>query len=399
MRVLITGITGFVGRYLARALVDLGCEVYGLYRRRASGRKPEIPGVSLIEGDLTDLTSILFALDESSPDVIFHLGAQTYVPRSFIDPLETFRANCLGTQNLLEAVRLKDLDPVIVFAGSSEEYGLQIVSESQYERLLRKYGVIYPPPERIPEIPISEENPLRPMSPYAVSKVYGDFLMRNYHVSYGLKTVVSRAFNHEGAGRGHQFVTSKIVRQLVMFKQGKIDHIEIGNVSAFRDWSHVKDIVKGYLLLAEKGRYGDVYVQGSMRTNSVLTYILLTAEELGYDVKAIKTMRGDKEVKNPTELDDSEVFGVRFVKTKVDTMMLNEELHFDLRDKGIYIITNRGNIPVVFDPKSFRPSDVPILLSDTRKIGRLGFKVEHSLRSIIRDQINYYLNPENQFIS
>lgn len=116
-------------------------------------------------------------------------------------------------------------------------------------------------------------------------------------------------------------------------------------------------------------------------------------------MKAIKTVRGDKEVKSPTELDDSEMFGVRFVKTKVDTMMLNEELHFDLKDKGIYIITDRGNIPVIFDPKSFRPSDVPILLSDTRKIERLGFKVEHSLGSIIRDQINYYLNPENQFIS
>jgi GDPmannose 4,6-dehydratase len=154
--------------------------------------------VKLIKGDITDFTSLLFALDKVQPDVIFHLASQSYVPRSFVDPLETFRVNSLGTQNLLEAVRLKDLDCKIVFAGSSEEYGLQVVSEKHYEWALKKYGTIFPEPERIPELPINEKNPLRPMSPYAVSKVHGDFLMRNYYYAYGLKTIVSRAFNHEG---------------------------------------------------------------------------------------------------------------------------------------------------------------------------------------------------------
>ena len=216
--VLITGISGFVGPYLVEELIKREANVFGFIRRRADGAKPKnlvereiINNIHLIEGDLRDITSLANALDTSQPDVIFHLGAQSYVPRSFEDPLETFQINCLGTANLLEAVRIKDIDPIIIFAGSSEEYGLVIYSEKQYERVKEKYKVIFPEPERIPELPIKETNPLRPMSPYAVSKVYGDYLMRNYYHAYGLKTVVSRAFNHEGAGRGLTFVTLSLI--------------------------------------------------------------------------------------------------------------------------------------------------------------------------------------------
>jgi GDPmannose 4,6-dehydratase len=99
--------------------------------------------------------------------------------------------------------------------------------------------------ERIPELPINEKNPLRPMSPYAVSKVHGDFLMRNYYHAYGLKTIVSRAFNHEGAGRCHEFITSTIVRRCVSLKFGELDEITIGNVNVFRDWGLIEDIVDG----------------------------------------------------------------------------------------------------------------------------------------------------------
>lgn len=212
-KVLITGITGFVGPYLAKSLLNHGYEVYGLVRRRAEGisytRLKEariLDQVKLIEGDLTDLTSLLIALDKAEPDIIFHLGAQSFIPRSFKNSLETFLVNSLGTQNILEAVRLKDMDSKIVFAGSSEEYGLQISSQKHYEWSTQRYGRIIPEPSRIPELPIDENNPLRPLSPYAVSKVHGDYLMRNYWISYGLKTVVSRAFNHEGAGRGPYFV-------------------------------------------------------------------------------------------------------------------------------------------------------------------------------------------------
>jgi len=403
MKVLITGITGFVAPYLAKKLLSLGHEVYGLYRRRADGNVPKrlvemgiLDQVKLVEGDMTDLISLLFALDRVQPDVIFHLASQSYVPRSFADPLETFMVNSLGTQNLLEAVRLKDLDCKIVFAGSSEEYGLQIISERHYDWALKRYGTIFPEPERIPELPIGERNPLRPMSPYAVSKVHGDFLMRNYYHAYGLKTIVSRAFNHEGAGRGHEFVTSTIVRQCVALKFGELDKITIGNVNVFRDWSHVEDIVDGYILLAERGKPGDVYVQGSMRTNSVLTYILLTLQHLGYNVKEIETLKGEKKVKDPAEINEDLVFNFKFKKTYVDTLLMKGELEYGLEDEGLKVKTDKGDVTIYFDPSKFRPADVPILMSDTRKIQGIGFKVTRSLEDIIRDQVNYYLNPENR---
>jgi GDPmannose 4,6-dehydratase len=403
MRVLITGITGFVAPYLARKLLSLGHEIYGLYRKRANSTPKRLVEmgilgqVELIEGDLTDLTSLLFALDKAQPDVIFHLASQSYVPRSFANPLETFRVNSLGTQNLLEAVRLKDLDCKIIFAGSSEEYGLQIISEKHYDWVLKRYKFIFPEPEKIPELPVNEKNPLRPMSPYAVSKVHGDFLMRNYYHAFGLKTIVSRAFNHEGAGRGHEFVTSTIVRQCVALKFGELSKITIGNVNVFRDWSHVEDIVNGYILLSERGRSGDVYVQGSMRTNSVLTYILLSLQHLGYNIREIETLKGEKKVKEPAETDEELIFS-KFKKTRIDALLIKGELEYNLEDEGLKVKTDKGDIAIYFDPSKFRPTDVPILMSDTKKIQELGFKVTKSLEDIIRDQVNYYLNPENRKI-
>ena len=405
MRAFITGISGFVGPYLARKLLSLGHEVYGLIRRRATGNKPTrlietrlINDVKLIEGDVTDLTSLMFALDKSEPDIIFHLASQSYVPKSFVDPLETYSVNCQGTQNLLEAIRLKDVDCTLVFAGSSEEFGLQIASRKHYEWCLEKYKIIHPKPQRIPELPINEENPLRPMSPYAVSKVYGDFLSRNYFDAYGIKSIVSRAFNHEGAGRGHDFVTSSIVRQSVMLKQGEINCISIGNVNAFRDWSHVEDTVEGYVLLAEKGIPGEIYIQGSMRTNSVLTYILLTFQQLGYEVLEIKTLNGEKKVKAPIEANCDKFLNINFSKTLVDELMLKGELEYILKDKSVVVKTDKGNITIEFDPQRFRPVEVPILMSDTRKAQELGIKTARTLDDIIRDQINYYLNPANRRI-
>jgi len=405
-RVLITGVSGFVGSRLAKRLVDLGYEVYGFVRRRAEGhnykRLVEVgvfKEVRFLEGDMSDLSSILFALDRSEPDIIFHLASQSFVPRSFENPLETFYVNSLGTQNLLEAVRLKDLDSIILFAGSSEEYGLQIVSENHYKKSLEKFKSINPEPVRIPELPVDENNPLRPLSPYAVSKVHGDLLMRVYHQAYGMKTIVSRAFNHEGAGRGHHFVTSSIVRQCVSLKFGETDKIVVGNINAFRDWSHVDDIIEGYITLVEKGSFGEVYVLGSERTNSVLTYLLLTLEELGYKIFEIETFRNNKRIKDPVERDHKVFFGKRFEKTKIDVMMLNEEIEFSLEDEGIFIKTDKGSIRAVFDPKLFRPVDVPILLSDVRKASeKIGFKAVRSLSDIIKEQISYYLNPFNRSV-
>jgi len=383
---------------MARELVDRRANVFGLLRRRADGRTPHNiqrlgleKQVQLIEGDLESISSIGSAITASEPDVIFHLAAQSFVPRSFADPNETMLCNCWGTSNLLEAVRIKGVDPVVVFAGSSEEYGLVFSSEEQQRQALAKYGTIFPEPERMPEVPIAEKNPLRPMSPYAVSKVYGDHLIRNYWHSYGVRTVVSRAFNHEGAGRGNMFVTSVITNQVMKLKFGESDSITIGNVNAARDWSHISDIIRGYLILALKGSYGNVYNQGSMRTNTVMGYLLMSLEEAGYPVSKIETFKGEKVIAQPNEPDNSPIFGLDFEKTRVDGMLLRGELEYTAEDGGVKAQAGDREIQIVFNPERFRPAEVPILLSDTKKIEALGFRTEHTVRDIIKDQLDHYL--------
>ena len=396
--VLITGANGFVGSYLAEELINNGSNVHGLiqrgtgdlYSKNLSDHGIE-NSLNLIEGDLTDITSLANALDISEPDYVFHLAAQSFVPASFQNPLGTQMINCIGTANLLDAIRVKDFNPKIVFAGSSEEYGLIITSKEQYEVAKNKYHTIFPEPEKIPELPINETNPLRPMSPYATSKVYGDFLMRNYFNSFGMETIVSRAFNHEGAGRGPMFVTSVITDQVAKIKTGETNQIKIGNLNSFKDWSHVKDIIIGYIKLALNGRSGDVYNQGAMRTNSVLSYILLSLEEAGYSIDQIETFDGNKKVSSPTLMDNSPIFGVKFDKTEVDRIMLEDGLEYTLNDKGINVYTDKGKIAVNFDPDRFRPVEVPIMLADTKKIQEIGARTDHSLRDIISDQLNYFI--------
>lgn len=401
--VLITGVSGFVGSYLARDLIDKGAHVSGLIRRRADGMVPKNishkkieRAITFVEAGLEDISGLAHAIDQSQPDYVFHLAAQSFVPRSFSNPLETAQINSIGTNNLLEAVRQKEADPVMVFAGTSEEYGLVISSQEQYEELKQKYGNIFPEPERIPEVPINENNPLRPMSPYATSKVYGEYLFRNYFYTYGLKGMVSRAFNHEGAGRGVQFVTSVVTNQVTRLKCGEIDHISIGNVNAFRDWSHIDDVVDGYQLIAANGRHGDVYNQGSNRTTSVLSYILYSIESCGHQIREVCTTKSGKCVKDPLETDLSAVFGVPFEKTKIDRMILTDEISFGIEDGGIIVKTEGPEIRVNFDPERFRPSEVPILFADITKIQGLGFQVRHHVRDIVRDQMNFFMDSNNR---
>jgi GDP-D-mannose dehydratase len=402
-RVFITGISGFAGPYLARSLIEKGAEVFGLTRRKTDGipsrnvRDRDISGrVTLLEGNLEDFSAITHAVSTATPDVVFHLAAQSYVPRSFTHPLETAQANCMGTANVLEAVRSCHSDPVVIFAGSSEEYGLVISSEHQYRMACERYGVIHPGPEKIPELPISEKNPLRPMSPYAVSKVYGDHLMRNYFHTYGVKAVVSRSFNHEGPGRGLMFVTSVITRQVAAMKAGEINSIRIGNVNPFRDWSHVTDITGGYGLLAEKGTHGDVYNQGTGSTSSVLSYLLLSLEEAGFPVDSICTHDGAKSVDDPTGIDHSRQFGVSFDKTIVDRMILEDSVEYTVEDRGLFISSGERKIRVDFEPDRFRPAEVPILLADVKKIKNIGYCARLGIRDVIREQINYFSDIKNR---
>lgn len=402
-KVLITGISGFVGPYLANLLLGYGYEVSGLVTPRADNQVPRrliesglVSKIRLFCGDITNLTSLLSIIHDVQPDWIFHLAAQSFVPESFRDPIGTFKTNCIGTQNLLEAARLRSANSKIIFAGSSEEYGLQFSSERHYSDMLQKYGEVEPTPMEIPELPINEEGLMRPMSPYATSKVYGDYAFRNYHTTFGLNTVVSRAFNHEGAGRGHNFVTSTISRQVVAMHLQEQSTMSIGDIQSFRDWTHVSDIAEGYKLLAERGMPGSAYVQGSMQSNSVLSYILYTISALGYEIKEISNLRGEKKVRNPLNELKVTIGKAAFESNVIDQKLLSNSVRYEIDDEGLVIDTDKRKFKVQFDPHKFRPSDVPILLSDTNKIKKIGYIVKKKLIDIVNDQINYYFDPEHR---
>lgn len=241
MRVLITGISGFAGSHLADHFLAQGKhEVFGTIKWRSNRdniRHIE-DKIHLLNCDIKDPYAMRSVLEASRPDQIFHLAAQSYVPFSWSAPLETIETNITGELNLFERVRELKLDPAIHIAGSSEEYGL-----------------VEPH-----ELPITEENPLRPLSPYGVSKIAQDFLGYQYHKSYGLRIVRTRAFNHTGPRRGEVFVTSNFARQLVEIERGRRRPVlRVGNLSAVRDFLDVRDVVRAYALALEKGRPGEVY--------------------------------------------------------------------------------------------------------------------------------------------
>ncbi len=251
-RVLITGITGFAGSHLAEHLLAdrPEAEIFGTYRWRSRRENIEaIEGkVRLLECDLSDMTAVRLVLEASRPDAIFHLAAQSFVPASWVSPLQTLTDNIAGQTNIFEAVRSLGLDPAIQIACSSEEYGLVLPHE----------------------VPIRETNPLRPLSPYAVSKVTQDFLAYQYFMSYGIRAVRTRGFNHTGPRRGEVFVTSNFAKQVATIEAGKTEPvIKVGNLDAVRDFTDVRDMVRGYVLAAEKGRPGEVYNLASGRAVSI----------------------------------------------------------------------------------------------------------------------------------
>ncbi len=242
MKALITGITGFAGSHLADYLLaeHPDVEVFGINRWRSKMDNIEhLEGkITLIEADLRDYTSMRRALEKSQPDYIFHLAAQSFVPSSWIAPNDTFSINAQGQINLFEAVRELKLDPAIQLACSSEQYGL-----------------VHPE-----ETPIKETNPLRPLSPYAVSKVAQDYLGYQYFQSYGIRAIRTRGFNHTGPRRGHVFVTSNFCRQVAAIEAGRQEPIiRVGNLDAIRDFTDVRDMVRAYWLAVTKAKPGEVY--------------------------------------------------------------------------------------------------------------------------------------------
>lgn len=240
MKALITGISGFVGSYLAELLLEKGFEVHGSIRWRSKRDNIVHLGdkIHLHECDIKDASSIRKTIFESKPRYIFHLAAQSFVYTSWAAPGETLMTNIQGQLNVLETMRDIDWDCRCLAIGSSEEYGKV----------------------REDELPITEENPLRPMSPYGVSKVAQDLLAYQYHESFGLDLVRTRAFNHTGPRRGEVFVTSNFAKQIAEIEAGKREPlIMVGNLEAQRDFSDVRDVVKAYLLAIEKCTSGEVY--------------------------------------------------------------------------------------------------------------------------------------------
>jgi len=241
MRVLITGITGFAGSHLAEFLLHRGgVEVHGIKRWRSQTENidPLLSKVTLHDGDIRDASSVRDVVERVCPDRIFHLAAQSFVQMSWSAPAESLSTNLIGQLNLFEAIRQTGINPLIQIAGSSEEYG-------------------WVEPE---ELPIQETNPLRPLSPYAVSKVGQDLLGFQYFMSYKMGIVRTRGFNHTGPRRGEVFAESSFAQQIAKIELGLQEPVlRVGNLEAKRDFTDVRDMVDGYWLALEKGIPGEVY--------------------------------------------------------------------------------------------------------------------------------------------
>ncbi len=314
MKALITGTTGFAGSHLVEYLFDHQpqVEVVGIKRWRSPMENIAHLGdrLKLVETDLHDYHSVYRMLEEVRPDVIFHLAAQSFVPTSWKAPAATLETNVVGQTHLFEAVRALSLDPVIQIACSSEEYGL-----------VHRH-----------ETPMTEENPLRPLSTYAVSKIAQDYLGYQYFQSYGLKVVRTRGFNHTGPRRGDVFVVSNFAKQLARIKAGHADPvIRVGNLEAERDFTDVRDMVRAYWLAVTKGKPGEVYNIASGQAIAI--------------------------------------------KNLLDRLIELTDVEVEIQE----------------DPERMRPSDVEILIGDSSKFrGDTGWKPEIPFEQTLRDTVEYW---------
>ncbi len=260
-RVLITGISGFAGSYLAEELLDLGCEVHGTIRRHAVPMHENIEHlrgrVSLHEADITSAERILGIFEKIEPNAVFHLAAESFIPTSFREPARVAHNNIIGTIKIFEAVRRfnNNLDSIQV-ACSSEQYGLV-------------------DPNEVPVTEDIKKNPFRPRSVYGISKCATEQIAWLYYNSYGIPSIITRGFNHEGPRRGIQFSTSVVHRQIVEILNKLRDNIIIGNPNAIRDYTHVKDTVNAYILVSEKKSYGEPYNVCSGKGITIANYVEL----------------------------------------------------------------------------------------------------------------------------
>ncbi len=271
MKILITGVTGFVGSHLAEYCLSLDQQVEVIGTCRWRSRRENIEhledAINLYECDLRDASSVKTLLADIQPERIFHLAAQSYVPSSWNSPGETITTNVIGQLNIFEAMRETNSTASIQIAGSSEEYGL-----------------VHPE-----EAPITEENPLRPLSPYAVSKVAQDMLAYQYFQSYGLKVVRTRAFNHTGPRRGDVFVTSNFAKQIAEIEAGQRPPvIHVGDLNPKRDFTDVRDIVRAYWLSLEHCSLGEVYNVASGKAYRIKEVLEILLDNSGQDIEVVE---------------------------------------------------------------------------------------------------------------
>ncbi|TJW05066.1 MAG: GDP-mannose 4,6-dehydratase [Mesorhizobium sp.] len=270
---LITGVTGQDGAYLAQLLLEKGYVVHGVKRRSSSFNTGRIDDIYvdpherdarpfLHYGDLTDAANLIRLVQETRPDEIYNLGAQSHVQVSFEEPEYTGNANALGTLRLLEAIRILGLGKTVRFyqASTSELYG------------------------KASEAPQNETTPIRPRSPYAASKLYAYWTTVNYREAYGMFAANGILFNHESPRRGETFVTRKITRAVAAIHHGRQDTLYLGNIDARRDWGHARDYVEGMWRILQHDEADD-FVLATGETHSVREFVELAFAETGCTIQ------------------------------------------------------------------------------------------------------------------
>ena len=347
-RALITGITGQDGAYLCELLIAKGYEVHGIKRRSSLFnteridhlyQDPQAPGRSLIlhHGDMTDTASLVRVVQQSQPDEIYNLAAQSHVQVSFEQPEYTANTDALGTLRLLEAVRILGLEKQTRFyqASTSELYGL------------------------VQETPQKETTPFYPRSPYAAAKLYAYWITVNYREAYGMYACNGILFNHESPVRGETFVTRKISRAIARIALGLQDTLYLGNLSALRDWGHARDYVEMQWLMLQQDKPED-YVIASGEQHSVREFVQLAAQELGITV--------------------------RFEGEGVDEVGVVARV--DAATGPVVARCKVGDVIVRVDARYFRPTEVETLLGDASKAReRLGWAPRTRFAALVREMV------------
>ena len=342
---LVTGITGQDGSYLAEFLLDKGYIVHGIKRRSSSFntqrvdhiyQDPHVDNASfrLHYGDLSDTSNLVRIIQETQPDEIYNLGAQSHVAVSFESPEYTADVDAIGTLRLLEAIRILGLEKKTRFyqASTSELFGL------------------------VQEIPQKETTPFYPRSPYAVAKMYAYWIVVNYREAYGMYACNGILFNHESPRRGETFVTRKITRGLANIAQGLEQCLYMGNLNALRDWGHAKDYVRMQWMMLQQEQPEDFVIATGVQY-SVRQFIQWSAQELGVTL--------------------------RFEGQGVDELALVDKIEGD-RAPGLKV----GQTVVRIDPRYFRPTEVETLLGDPSKAKqKLGWVPEITVQQMCHEMV------------